>query len=110
MSLLNIYHQTTLYGRYWGSLRYVPNLHFELCYYQAQEFCIAEKIQYFEGGAQGEHKLARGFKPRSTTSFHQIAHPDFAHAIEVFVTQESQGIAIYTNELEERTPFKERLT
>ena len=107
---LNIYHQTTLYGRYWGSLRYVPNLHFELCYYQAQEFCIAEKIQYFEGGAQGEHKLARGFKPRSTTSFHQIAHPDFAHAIEVFVTQESQGIAIYTNELEERTPFKERLT
>ena len=107
---LNIYHQTTLYGRYWGSLRYVPNLHFELCYYQAQEFCIAEKIQYFEGGAQGEHKLARCFKPRSTTSFHQIAHPDFAHAIEVFVTQESQGIAIYTNELEERTPFKERLT
>jgi predicted N-acyltransferase len=103
---LNIYHQTTLYGRYWGGLRYVPNLHFELCYYQAQEFCIAEKIQYFEGGAQGEHKLARGFKPRSTCSFHKIAHPDFAHAIQSFVTQESKGIADYSNELEDRAPFK----
>lgn len=103
---LNIYHQTTLYGRYWGSLRYVPNLHFELCYYQAQEFCIAEKIQYFEGGAQGEHKLARGFKPRPTCSFHKIAHPDFALAIKDFVEKESQGIAAYTDELEERAPFK----
>ncbi|MEQ1766732.1 MAG: GNAT family N-acetyltransferase, partial [Methylotenera sp.] len=103
---LNIYHQTTLYGRYWGSLRYVPNLHFELCYYQAQEFCIAEKIQYFEGGAQGEHKLARGFKPRPTCSFHKIAHPDFALAIQDFVEKESQGIAAYTSELEERVPFK----
>ena len=103
---LNIYHQTTLYGRYWGSVRYVPNLHFELCYYQAQEFCIEENIQYFEGGAQGEHKLARGFKPRSTCSFHQIAHPDFARAIQDFVEKESHGIAAYTNELEERAPFK----
>jgi predicted N-acyltransferase len=107
---LNIYHQTTLYGRYWGGLRYVPNLHFELCYYQAQEFCIAEKIQYFEGGAQGEHKLARGFKPRPTCSFHKIAHPDFANAIEEFVMQESQGIAAYTNELEDRAPFKAQQT
>jgi predicted N-acyltransferase len=105
-SALNIYHQTTLYGRYWGALQYVPNLHFELCYYQAQEFCIAEKIQYFEGGAQGEHKLARGFKPRPTCSFHKIAHPEFANAIQDFVTRESQGIAAYTTELEERAPFK----
>ena len=105
-SALNIYHQTTLYGRYWGALQYVPNLHFELCYYQAQEFCIAEKIQYFEGGAQGEHKLARGFKPRPTCSFHKIAHPEFANAIQGFVTIEAQGIAAYTSELEERAPFK----
>lgn len=105
-SALNIYHQTTLYGRYWGSMRYVPNLHFELCYYQAQEFCIAENIQYFEGGAQGEHKLARGFKPRPTCSFHQIAHPDFSQAIQDFVTQEQLSIASYTNELEDRMPFK----
>ena len=106
---LNIYHQTTLYGRYWGALRYVPNLHFELCYYQAQEFCIAENITYFEGGAQGEHKLARGFKPRPTCSYHKIAHPQFARAIEDFVRRESEGIGAYTNELEERAPFKAML-
>jgi hypothetical protein len=105
----NLYHKTTLYGRYWGAVKYVPNLHFELCYYQAQEFCIAEKIQYFEGGAQGEHKLARGFKPRSTCSYHKIAHPQFARAIEDFVHRESEGVDAYTNELEERAPFKAML-
>ena len=105
-SALNFYDQNTLYGRYWGCLEYVPNLHFELCYYQAQEFCIAENIRYFEGGAQGEHKLARGFKPKSTCSFHKIAHPQFAKAIEDFVMREAQGIAKYTNELEDRAPFK----
>ncbi len=103
---LNIYHQTTLYGRYWGAVKYVPNLHFELCYYQAQEFCIAENIEYFEGGAQGEHKLARGFKPRPTCSYHKIAHPQFARAIEDFVSRETTGVEAYTNELEERAPFK----
>jgi len=105
-SALNIFDQTTLYGRYWGAVKYVPNLHFELCYYQAQEFCIAENIQYFEGGAQGEHKLARGFKPKSTCSFHKILHPDFALAIQDFVAREAEGIAIYADELEERAPFK----
>ena len=103
---LNLYDQTSLYGRYWGAMQYIPNLHFELCYYQAQEFCITEKIQFFEGGAQGEHKLARGFKPRPTCSFHKIAHQEFATAIEDFVIRESQGIAAYTNELEQRVPFK----
>jgi predicted N-acyltransferase len=105
-SALNIYHDTTLYGRYWGSLQYVPGLHFELCYYQAQEFCIAHNIQYFEGGAQGEHKLARGFKPRPTCSFHKMAHPDFERAIRDFVGREAQGVTAYTHELEERAPFK----
>jgi len=103
---LNIYHQTTLYGRYWGALMYVPNLHFELCYYQVQEFCIRENIAYFEGGAQGEHKLARGFKPRPTCSYHKIAHPKFARAIEDFVRRESEGVVAYTSELEQRAPFK----
>lgn len=105
-SALNIYHDTTLYGRYWGALQYVPGLHFELCYYQAQEFCIANKIQYFEGGAQGEHKLARGFKPRPTCSFHKMTHPDFERAIRDFVEREAQGVVAYTHELEERAPFK----
>lgn len=103
---LNLYDKAALYGRYWGAMQYVPNLHFELCYYQAQEFCIAENILYFEGGAQGEHKLARGFKPRPTCSYHKIAHEDFARAIEDFVHQESQGMAVYTSELEERAPFR----
>ncbi len=103
---LCLYDQTNLYGRYWGALQYVPNLHFELCYYQAQEFCIAQKIRYFEGGAQGEHKLARGFKPRPTTSFHKIAHPQFKRAIQQFLDQEQQGVAQYVTELEERVPFK----
>lgn len=103
---LNIYHEQCLYGRYWGAMRYVPNLHFELCYYQAQLFCITENIQYFEGGAQGEHKLARGFLPRATCSYHYILQPDFATAIADFLKNEAQGIAAYTTELEDRAPFK----
>lgn len=105
-STLNFYNADTLYGRYWGATQFVSGLHFELCYYQAQQFCIAENIQYFEGGAQGEHKLARGFNPRSTCSFHKIAHPDFERAIKDFLAREASGIAAYTSELEERAPFK----
>lgn len=107
---LNIYNESTLYGRYWGAMEYVPNLHFELCYYQAQAFCIAHNIRYFEGGAQGEHKLARGFEPRPTCSYHKIAHPEFASAIAAFVKQESGHMSAYTSELEERVPFKKSAT
>lgn len=103
---LNLFSDSTLYGRYWGTTRYVPGLHFELCYYQAQEFCIAQGIRYFEGGAQGEHKLARGFLPRATCSFHKIAHPEFAAAIKNFVEREAKGMGAYHNELEERAPYK----
>ena len=105
-STLNVYNANTLYGRYWGATQFVSALHFELCYYQAQQFCIAEKIEFFEGGAQGEHKLARGFEPRPTCSFHRISHADFAVAIEDFLKREQAGMAAYTNELEERAPFK----
>ncbi len=105
-STLNIYNQHTLYGRYWGAVQFISGLHFELCYYQAQMFCIDEKIEFFEGGAQGEHKLARGFEPRPTCSYHKIAHPDFEKAIKEFLAREAEGIAAYTNELEERVPFK----
>lgn len=113
-SALNIYGTnrdglSQLYGRYWGAVKYVPGLHFELCYYQAQEFCIEQGIRYFEGGAQGEHKLARGFKPRPTCSFHKIAHPDFARVIEEAVSRETVGMRHYQTELEERTPFKHDL-
>ena len=105
-SALNFYSSSTLYGRYWGAMQFVSGLHFELCYYQAQQFCIAEKITYFEGGAQGEHKLARGFEPRPTCSYHKIAQPDFEKAISQFLVREEAGIAAYTNELEERAPYK----
>ncbi len=105
-STLNIYNQHTLYGRYWGAIEFISGLHFELCYYQAQQFCIAENITYFEGGAQGEHKLARGFEPRPTCSYHKIAHPDFESAIKQFLNREGEGIAAYTSELEDRAPFK----
>lgn len=98
---------TCLYGRYWGALQHVPGLHFELCYYQAQEFCIERGIRYFEGGAQGEHKLARGFRPRPTCSFHRIAHADFAQAIERAVQGEAQDMQLYQDELERRAPFRQ---
>jgi uncharacterized protein len=103
----NLYNESILYGRYWGATKFVSGLHFELCYYQAQEFCIEQNIHYFEGGAQGEHKLARGFLPRPTVSFHRIAHPEFETAIKSFVEYEAKGIGVYRNELEERAPFKD---
>lgn len=107
---LNFYNDDTLYGRYWGSTTFVSGLHFELCYYQAQQFCIDQNIQYFEGGAQGEHKLARGFTPRSTSSYHKMTHPEFELAIKDFLEREAKGIATYTTELEERAPFKAKTT
>ena len=96
----------TLYGRYWGALEQVPCLHFETAYYQPLEFCIAQGIATFEGGAQGEHKMARGFLPTVTHSAHWLAHPAFADAIERFLARESGGIDAYIDELRERNPFK----
>jgi predicted N-acyltransferase len=105
-SALNIFSPETLYGRYWGCLGYVPNLHFETCYYQAIEFCIERGIAVFEGGAQGEHKLARGFSPVETYSAHWLKHPGFADAIEKFLGRESAGVERYIDELTERSPFR----
>jgi uncharacterized protein len=103
---LNIHNDHHLYGRYWGALEYVPSLHFEACYYQAIAFCIAEKIAVFEGGAQGEHKLARGLLPVKTSSAHWLAHPEFAKAIENYLARESGGIEKYIDELNDSSPFK----
>ena len=96
-----------LYGRYWGALEEVPCLHFETAYYQPLEFCIAHGIQWFEGGAQGEHKMARGFLPQKTWSAHWLAHPAFADAIERFLEREGGGIDDYLSELNERNPFRQ---
>jgi predicted N-acyltransferase len=108
-SSLLIHDDHTLYGRYWGALEYVPCLHFETAYYQPLEFCIAHRIECFEGGAQGEHKMARGFLPQKTWSAHWLAHPAFADAIERFVQRESDGIESYIDKLNVHDPFKNAL-
>lgn len=107
-SALNFLDGQALYGRSWGALEYHPGLHFETCYYQAIEYCIEQGIATFEGGAQGEHKLARGFLPTTTWSAHWLAHPEFSRAVEEFLQRESQGIAHYVDELNDRNPFKKQ--
>ncbi|SNX28555.1 hypothetical protein SAMN06295945_0887 [Polynucleobacter meluiroseus] len=94
------------FGRYWGSTEFIPCLHFETAYYQAIEYCIKEGIRTFEGGAQGEHKMARGFLPTTIQSAHWIADAQFAKAIERFLERERAGMAAYVNELEEHSPLK----
>lgn len=96
------------YGRYWGALERVDCLHFEACYYQPIEWCIANGYHRFEGGAQGEHKLARALLPVTTTSAHWLAHPQFFAAVNQFLTAERQGIGQYVDGLNERSPFKAR--
>lgn len=95
-----------LYGRYWGALEHVPLLHFECCYYQGIEHAIERGLARFEGGAQGEHKLARGLLPVETLSAHWIANPRLARAVGEFLARERLGIARYVNELAEFAPFK----
>ncbi|HEY1149453.1 MAG TPA: GNAT family N-acetyltransferase [Pseudoduganella sp.] len=105
-SSLVIHTADTLYGRYWGAIEHVPCLHFETAYYQPLQFCIDQKIATFEGGAQGEHKMARGFLPVKTWSAHWLAHPAFADAVERFLAREGGGIDDYISELNERNPFR----
>jgi predicted N-acyltransferase len=94
------------YGRYWGALERVDCLHFEACYYQPLQWCIEHGYRCFEGGAQGEHKMARGLTPEPTRSAHWLAHPRFARAVEDFLAREGEGVAAYLDELQERSPFK----
>ena len=95
------------YGRYWGAVARVDCLHFEACYYQPLQWCIEHGYQRFEGGAQGEHKMARALLPVKTTSAHWLAHPSFADAVERFLEREGAGIARYMDELEKRSPIKQ---
>lgn len=94
-----------LYGRYWGAVKEVRNLHFELCYYRAIEWAIAEGIELFEAGAQGEHKVARGFLPALTYSAHEFVHPAFREAIRQFIEDEQAGIAQLFAEMADSSPF-----
>ena len=103
---LDLFGPHALYGRYWGATEHVAGLHFEACYYQAIEFCIERRIPLFEGGAQGEHKHARGFLPETTRSFHWLAHPAFARAVDDYLAREGAHISAYVDELNDRSPFK----
>jgi predicted N-acyltransferase len=94
------------YGRYWGAIEPVPCLHFDACYYQPLAWCIERGYQRFEGGAQGEHKMARGLLPVKTASAHWLADARFASAVGDFLQQEGAGVGAYVDELNERNPFK----
>jgi uncharacterized protein len=94
------------YGRYWGALERVDCLHFEACYYQPLQWCMAHGVQRFEGGAQGEHKMARALMPVSTNSAHWLADPRFANAVEQFLEREGAGVDKYLAHLDQRNPFK----
>jgi hypothetical protein len=107
---LNLRGTDTLYGRYWGSRGEFHSLHFETCYYTAIEYCIAQGLSRFEAGAQGEHKLARGFTPVVTRSAHRLAHPQFSRAVADYLARERLDVHAYVNELNEHAPFKKALT
>ena len=103
---LNFFKGRTLYGRYWGTTEERRNLHFELCYYQAIEFAIERRLALFEAGAQGEHKLARGFLPSLTYSAHAIHHPDFRRAIEDYINVEKKILAEDMADYAQHDPYK----
>ncbi|ACJ29599.1 Conserved hypothetical protein [Shewanella piezotolerans WP3] len=98
--------KTHLYGRYWGSLVDINGLHFEACYYQGIDYCITQKLQVFDAGVQGEHKVARGFEPIATYSTHEITHPEFRSAIESFTFQEADNIKTYMQQLTSKLPYR----
>jgi len=97
----------TLYGRYWGAFETVPGLHFETCYYQGIEYCLREGLRRFEPGAQGEHKIARGFLPVFVRSRHWIADASFAEALRRWCAEEAASVASYKAMLSTHTPFRQ---
>ena len=103
---LFFYDQNRLYGRYWGAKEHVPNLHFELCYYQGIDFCLKKKLAVFEAGAQGEHKISRGFTPVKTFSAHKLKHPAFHQAVERFINSECLEVERAMAILARKLPFK----
>ncbi len=98
--------QTTLYGRYWGAIKEIDCLHFELCYYQAIEYAIKHQLKRFDAGAQGEHKISRGFKPEYTYSAHYIKQPNLKLAIEDYLNREKTQVAGVKKQLKLKLPFK----
>ncbi len=105
-SALFLFDQQALYGRYWGCVESFNNLHFELCYYQGIEYCIEQKLQSFNPGAQGEHKIKRGFEPIMTYSYHWVKQAEFSPAIKDFCQRERQHMQHYFNQCQLALPFK----
>ncbi|MDC8786316.1 GNAT family N-acetyltransferase [Roseateles koreensis] len=103
---LNVRAGDSLYGRHWGALEFVKGIHFETCYMQSIAYCIREGLKYFEGGAQGEHKMSRGLMPVKTYSAHWVADRQFAVAIEDFLHRETQAVDGYVDQLAKASPFK----
>jgi predicted N-acyltransferase len=103
---LNFIGTDTLYGRNWGASRHIQNLHFEACYYQAIEFAITHKLRCVEAGAQGFHKVQRGYLPVTTYSAHWIAHDGFRQAVERFLRAEARGVADEQNQIALASPFR----
>jgi len=95
-----------LYGRYWGCIEELPGLHFETAYYQGIEYCIANGLHVFESGAQGEHKISRGFLPQPTRSFHFVSDGVLRDAIARHLRREWQWMADYRETLREQDPFR----
>lgn len=106
---LYLYDNTTLYGRYWGCREEFDFLHFETCYYQGIDFAITHGLKRFDGGAQGEHKIQRGFEPVATWSNHWIATPEFRPAINHFLLDEQKELALYMEDARRHLPFKQRV-
>ena len=105
---INFIGDECLFGRNWGCIEHRPFLHFEVCYYQAIEFAIEHGLKRVEAGAQGEHKLARGYLPSETYSAHYIAHSGFKAAVDRFLGEERAHIAEEIDYLEQFSPFKAR--
>jgi predicted N-acyltransferase len=103
---LNMIGKDALYGRYWGATREVPFLHFELCYYQAIDYAILHKLPVVEAGAQGEHKLARGYAPAITRSIHWIGNPSFRRAISDYLARETRAVNADLSTYARYTPFR----
>ena len=99
--------ENTLYGRYWGCYQEFDNLHFETCYYQGLEYCLEHQLQRFDSGAQGEHKISRGFEPIKTYSAHWILNPHFSKLIAIFLQQEKVFISQYKQDCCRQLPFKQ---
>jgi len=97
--------QDTLYGRHWGASKKIKNLHFECCYYQGIDYCIQNKIKFFDPGVQGEHKIRRGFQPKLDSSFHYFLHDDLGDAVSNFCSSEKKQIENYIEACKSYTPF-----